>query len=340
MKKKLYQRIHLSIFIRPLVLCFLSAFLSGCTGKSDKLTIVFAGDLMPDRGTREVIEVHGMDYLFENVQNVFRIADYAVANLECVVCDTTCIPVNKKFTFRSNPEWLSSLKNNGITHVTLANNHSCDFGEKGVKQTIFNLSKYAIMPIGFSTNKNATSEPRLLKKGKNVVAVFSSCFLKQNCKSISSENVSVLSKKIKAYKSAHPSTIIIVCLHWGVEMKATPTSEQVEQAHQLIRAGAEVIIGHHPHVVQTIEVYRGKYIFYSLGNFIFDTQHSPANRGILTNLTISNKIIASIDVIPFHIIKSKPFSMNEEESDTFRKEINSISETLELKQSNGIWKVF
>jgi hypothetical protein len=331
---------QLSVFSRMVILCFISAFLSGCNGKSDNLTILFAGDLMPDRGTREVIEVHGMDYLFENVRNVFKNADFAVANLECVVCDTTCKPADKEFTFRTNPEWLSSLKKNGITHVTLANNHSCDFGEKGVKQTISNLSQYGIKSIGYNQNNNAASEPVLLKKGKNVVAVFSSCFLKQNCKLISSENVSGLSEKIKAYKAAHASTIIIVCLHWGVEMISTPTTEQVEQAHQLIQAGADAIIGHHPHVVQTIEVYRGKYIFYSLGNFIFDTGHSPGNRGILTSLTISNGGIASIGVIPFHIIKSKPFIMNEEESEQFRKEINSISETLELKQNDGIWKVY
>jgi poly-gamma-glutamate capsule biosynthesis protein CapA/YwtB (metallophosphatase superfamily) len=333
-------RYHLSAFFQVIVLCFISAFLSGCAGKSDNLTILFAGDLMPDRGTRDVIGVHGMDYLFENVQNVFRNADFAVANLECVACDTTCKPADKEYTFRANPEWLSSLNKNGITHVTLANNHSCDFGEKGVKQTISNLNLYGIKPIGYSQNNNAASEPVLLKKGNNIVAVFSSCFLKQNCKSISSENVSGLSEKIKAFKAAHNSTIIIVCLHWGVEMKDKPTSEQVEQAHQLIQAGADAIIGHHPHVVQTIEVYRGKYIFYSLGNFIFDTSHSPANRGILTNITISNGGIASIGIIPFHIIKSKPCIMNEEESDKFRKEINSISKTLELKQNDGIWKVY
>jgi len=340
MEKQRHLRYHLSSLICQVVLCFISAFLSGCAGKSDNMTILFAGDLMPDRGTRDVISVHGMDFLFENVRNVFKNADFAIANLECVACDTTCIPVDKKYTFRANPEWLSSLKKNGITHVTLANNHSCDFLEKGVKQTISNLNQYAIQPIGYSQNKNGESEPVLLKKGKNVVAVFSSCFLKQNCKSIGSENASGLSEKIKAYKAAHASYIIIVCLHWGVEMNLKPTSEQVEQAHQLIQAGADLIIGHHPHVVQNIEVYRGKYIFYSLGNFIFDTNHTPGNRGILTNLTISNGGIASINVIPFRIIKSKPFSMNEEESEQFRKEINSISETLELKQNDGIWKVF
>jgi poly-gamma-glutamate capsule biosynthesis protein CapA/YwtB (metallophosphatase superfamily) len=331
---------QLSVFSRMVVLCFISAFLSGCNGKSDNLTILFAGDLMPDRGTRELIEVHEMDFLFENVCNTFRNADFTVANLECVACDTTCKPVDKKFTFRANPEWLSSLKRNGITHVMLANNHSCDFGEKGVKQTISNLNKCAIMPIGFSPNKNATSEPVLIKKGENVVAVFSSCLLKQNCKSISSESVSGLSERIKAFKSTHPTFFIIVCLHWGVEMKLKPTTEQTLQAHQLIQAGAGAIIGHHPHVVQTIEVYRGNYIFYSLGNFVFDSHHSPGNRGILTKLTISNGNIASISVIPYLIVKSKPIIMKEEDSDKFRKELNSISETLELKQSNGIWKVF
>ena len=322
-----------------IILCILSSGLSGCNSRKDKLNVIFAGDLMLDRGTRHVIEVHGPDDLFGNVYHKLRSSDFTVANLECVACDTTCHPVDKKFTFRSNPEWLSSMYKNGITHVILANNHSCDFGDKGVKQTISNLIHVGIIPVGASQNNDATSEPTIIVKGSDSLAVFSSCFLKQKFRSISSENVTCLSEKIKAYKAMHPLCIIIVCLHWGIEMDVKPISEQVEQAHQLILAGTDVIVGHHPHVVQTIEFYKGKYIFYSLGNFIFDNQQSRASRGILTDLTVSKGRIISIQLIPFNILKSKPVIMNIEESESFRKEISGISKTLELKQNDGIWKV-
>ena len=330
---------RLNMGISWIILFIISAIISGCNSKKDSLNVIFAGDLMLDRGTRHVIEVHGPDDLFGNVYHKLRSSDFTVANLECVACDTACQPVDKRFTFRANPEWLLSLYKNGITHVILANNHSCDFGDKGVKQTISNLIHVGITPIGASQNNDATSEPTIIEKGKDSMAVFSSCFLKQKFRSVSSENVTCLSEKIMAFKAMHPSYIILVCLHWGIEMDVRPSSEQVEQAHELIMAGADVIIGHHPHVVQTIEFYKGKYIFYSLGNFIFDNQHSRASRGILTDLFISKGRIISIQLIPFNILKSKPFIMNIEESETFRKEINGISKTFELKQKDGIWKV-
>ena len=329
-----------SLQIGTLCIIFISVLFSGCTAKGKNLTILFAGDLMLDRGTRDNIEVRGTDNLFGSVHDVISSADFTIANLECVACDTTCTPVDKKFTFRSDPEWLSSLVKNGITHLILANNHSFDFGERGIKQTVLNLKQVGIKPIGFSQNHDATSAPTILIRGNDSVAIFSSCLLKQNNRFISSGNISDLSEEIRAFKTKHPSCSLLVCLHWGVEMDTRPKPEQVEQAHQLINAGADVLIGHHPHVVQPIEVYRGKYIIYSIGNFIFDNHHSPANRGILAKLSLSKGRVVSLELVPFNIIKSKPCIMNQIDSENFRKEISLVSKTVEITQYNGNWKVF
>lgn len=310
--------------------------LSGCSKRNANLTITFAGDLMLDRGTRKVIEAKGPDFLFENVNEVISYSDYVVANLECVVCDSTLIPLNKKFTFRSNREWLLSLYNHNITHLTLANNHSLDFGKEGIKQTILNLDKIGIKQIGYCSNSNAISQPVLIEKNGNNMAIFSSCFLKQSYSNFSFDNASILSEKIKIFKGLHPKTIIIVCLHWGIEKELKPTLIQAEQAHLLINSGADIIIGHHPHVVQSIETYHGKYIFYSIGNFIFDNNHSQA---ILPNLTLTKGRIDKVKIIPIKIEKSKPQLMNTIESESFRKQIQSLSGTMELKQKDGIWKI-
>jgi len=310
--------------------------LSGCSNGNENLTITFAGDLMLDRGTRKVIEAKGSDFLFENVNDVITSSDYVVANLECVVCDSMLIPINKKYTFRSNREWLLSLYNHNITHLTLANNHILDFGKEGIRQTIFNLDKIGIKPIGYCSNSNTICQPVLIEKNGNNMAVYSSCFLKQSISDFSFDNASILSEKIKTFKGLHPSTLIIVCLHWGIEKEMKPTSIQMEQAHLLINSGADIIIGHHPHVVQSIETYHGKYIFYSIGNFIFDNNHS---QGILTNLTLTKGRIDKVKIIPIKIEKSKPEIMNAIESESFRKQIQSLSGTIELKQKDGIWKI-
>ncbi|MDD4971195.1 MAG: CapA family protein [Paludibacter sp.] len=328
------QAIRTGIFWIVLIIPVL--LFTGCTKRNENLKITFTGDLMLDRGTRTVIEAHGPDFLFDNVNEVIGTSDYVVANLECAVCDAALTPMNKKFTFRSNREWLLSLYNHNITHVTLANNHSFDFGEEGIKQTIANLDRVGMKPIGYCGEGNTTCPPVSINKKDISITVFSSCFLKQNVVGTAYDSASVLSEKIKAYKGLHPTSIIVICLHWGIEKEPKPTSEQVEQAHLLINSGADLIIGHHPHVVQSIEVYQGKYIFYSLGNFIFDNNHSQA---IMTDLVLSKGRIKTIQIIPINIVKSKPQLMNSEESENFRKQIQSLSNTIEIKQKDGIWKI-
>jgi poly-gamma-glutamate capsule biosynthesis protein CapA/YwtB (metallophosphatase superfamily) len=321
------------------VLCLMTVLFFGCSNDSKDLRILFAGDLMLDRGVRNNIEENSPDYLFEDIKTIFKSSDVTIANFECVACNTSLKPIDKKFTFRANPEWLSSIYNNGITHVTLANNHSSDFGDEGVKQTAANLKYYGIASIGHNSDSNSTCLPTIIKKNGNSVAVFSSCFLKQNNNFICNENASALSERIKKFKKTNPSYLIFVSLHWGVEMELYPMSEQIAQAHLLIDAGADVIMGHHPHVVQTIEIYKERHIFYSIGNFIFDNNHAPANRGIFTEFSLANEKIKSIEIIPFNIVKSKPKLMNNEESENFINEISSVSQTLDLKKSDGNWKI-
>ena len=321
------------------VLCFMTVLFLGCSNDSKDLRILFAGDLMLDRGVRDNIEENSSDYLFEDIKTIFKSSDIAIANFECVACDTSLKPIDKKFTFRANPEWLSSIYNNGITHVTLANNHSFDYGDEGVKQTAANLKYYGINSVGYNPDSNSSCLPTIIKINENSIAVFSCCFLKQNNSVVCNESTSALSERIKTFKETNPSYLIFVCLHWGVEMELNPTTEQVAQAHLLIDAGSDAIIGHHPHVVQSIEVYKGKYIFYSIGNFIFDNNHAPANRGIFTVFSLSKGKIKPVQIIPFNIVESKPKLMNTVESKIFMNEIGSVSQTLDLKQSDGSWKV-
>ncbi len=326
---------HLTKFSFLLCLLFL-----GCSQDNEKLKLLFAGDLMLDRGVRIDIEKNGTDYPFEEVKKIFKTSDATIANFECTACDTSFIPSNKKFTFRTKPEWLSSLHKNGITHVSLANNHSSDYGEEGIKETANNLKQYGINYVGYSSDKNSSCSPVIIKRNTNNVAIFSASFLRQDSISfICNGNVYLLSERIKTFKESHPDYLVIICLHWGIEMRLIPTPDQVKQAHLLINAGADAIIGHHPHVVQTIELYQGRYIFYSIGNFIFDNNHSPANQGIFTSFSILNGKIEPVQIIPFNIVKSKPTSMQKEDSEKFLNEINAISPTLHLQQSGEHWEV-
>ena len=295
---------------------------------------------MLDRGTRSTINKNGPAFLFGNIKPFLHTVDFSIANLECVVADTSLNPINKRFVFRGNPEWLSTIRDNGITHLTLANNHSFDYGEEGFRQTVSNLTRYGIQPIGFNAKKSPGCSPAIIEKNETHIALFSSCFLEQQDTLICNENASVLSDKIRAFKKIHPDYLVFVCLHWGIELKSTPTPEQVEQAHLIINAGADAIIGHHPHVVQTIEHYNGKYIFYSIGNFIFDNNYPPCNTGIFAIFSLSKNEIASVGVMPFTMVRSKPILMSSEESALFMKQIGSVSKNITIKKNDSIWELF
>ena len=292
---------------------------TACTNESKHMTVLFAGDLMLDRGTETTIEKYGADYLFTDVKPILQKSDIAIVNFEGTACDTSIKPIDKKCTFRFKPEYLSAIKNAGIHYCNLANNHSCDFGNIGLEQTISNCKQHSIETFGSDFDSTKNIKPLIISKGKTSIAIFSSCFLKQSIQNIYFPSCDILAKQISLFKKQHPDIIVFVYFHWGIEKQMVPTDEQKKQAHTLIDAGADAIIGHHPHVVQSIEEYKGKYIFYSIGNFVFDNNHEPANKGIFVRFDISENMLGKVQIIPFTISASKPFLMNDEDSKLFIK---------------------
>ena len=297
--------------------CLLCLFLLGSNLGSDNVRIMFAGDLMLDRGVRKEIEKHSPGFLFSDVKNILNHSDLTIANFESTACDTTFKSIQKQFTFRANPEWLSAIYNAGIHYVTIANNHSFDFCYEGFKQTVAHLQDHHIIPIGFCNDTSSVCKPGLIHVKGNNIAVFASSLVSQKNKYICTESVSKLAEQIIAFRKNNPGWLVFVNLHWGFELKLNPTKEQIEQAHSLILAGADAVIGHHPHVVQSIEIFKGKYIFYSIGNFIFDNNYPSANQGIIPAFSLSKGEIVSVKIIPFTITHAKPTPMGNKESEEF-----------------------
>jgi len=281
------------------LILFLFCFM-GCKQKPT-LTLVFVGDLMPDRGIRKAIEQKGIEPLFQNLPYDLNAVDYAVANMECAVCDSSIEKENKKFAFRANPEWLPEFQKHGISIVSLANNHSNDCGESGLLQTLVNVRRADMYAVGASANQAWEGAPLLISKGKIRIALFASSLLKSDSWYMYHASVGKLEKHIRIYKANHPGTVIILLLHWGVEGKEKPENEQVQNAHSLINAGVDVLVGSHPHVVQPMEQYKKGLIFYSLGNFIFDNQHSPENTGMMARIKIGQGSVVVMDTVTYKI---------------------------------------
>jgi poly-gamma-glutamate synthesis protein (capsule biosynthesis protein) len=279
--------------------------------RGGELTISFTGDLLLDRGVREQVEKRDAGYLLEEVAPLFRSSDAVVVNLECPVTDTVT-PLNKWFIFRAEPEWLPALSANGITHAGLANNHSMDQGRRGLTATYRHLQEAGITPIGYGESQSDACSPLIIARKGMEVAIFNSVLIPLenwvylvDQPSVCQATAETLAPAIRAMKAATPNRYVIVFLHWGVEYQLTPTLKQRRDAYLLIDAGADAIIGHHPHVIQKEETYKESLIFYSLGNFIFDQNGPETKKGLLLQLTFSKKGIQYLKH-PIEINHCKP----------------------------------
>ena len=290
--------------------------LNGETGEnllptSDTLSICFVGDVLLDRGVRKFVErrtaqfhlkdsSQAVNYLFTSrIDSLFRSSQLVVANLECPATEIKA-PVYKRFNFRGEPTWLSVLHQHGITHCNLANNHSIDQGRKGLLSTIHHIQATGMIPFGAGKNQEEAQQPILLSNKPRKVFLLASVQmalenypLLPNRPSVSQMTIEKLVKSIKTLKSKHPGCVVLVSLHWGAEHTSQPTAQQRMQAHNLIDSGADALICHHTHTLQTSERYKGKPIFYSIGNFIFDQTRPINTKAIAVQLKITKKNIST-----------------------------------------------
>ena len=279
---------------------------------TDSVSVTITGDILLDRGVRKVIEQKGTDAVFSPfVDSVFQSSDIVIGNLECPATKIK-EPSFKQFIFRAEPEWLFTLKQHGITHLNLANNHSVDQGRAGLVDTRENVVSAGIIPIGAGRTMEEAARPVLLTSSPRKVYVLASlqlalenfAYLSEK-PSVSQEDFDTLVERVRHLRSSEPDSYIIVTLHWGGEHTLQPVTIQRVRAHQLIDAGADALIGHHTHTLQTIEEYKGKPIYYSIGNFIFD-QRKPVNtKACMVKLTIT-KESSHVETIPVEIIKCVP----------------------------------
>ena len=301
------------------------------------LTILFTGDILLDRGVRYYLEHGGMRRVIpDETADFLRSADVVVGNLECPAT-TVQAPAFKRYVFRGDPQWLDSLRAYGFTHLNLANNHSVDQGRQGLRDTRLNILKAGLIPIGADSTMQAAATAITLMKTllQKTLPPAPPCMEGSNMplsadtaerlstplhtgrgrgegllylpdrESVSQEPFDSLVNRVKTIKMADSIAVVIVNLHWGAEHTLRPLPQQRLEAHALIDAGADVIIGHHTHTLQTTETYKGKPIFYSIGNFIFDQQRPLNTEACIVRLRITpEKTMA--DAIPIRIDHCAP----------------------------------
>ena len=267
------------------------------------LRILFGGDLMFDRHIRQKIEKSGADFILSPLSDLFATYDLAIANLEGPVTDKPSKSVNSEvgstnnYIFTFSPEILPMLYRFKLRLLNLGNNHILNFGQDGLIQTRQHLTQYQIDSFG-NSGTEATSSARVFV---NLNTQPTLAFVNYN--QFVNDGFATALEDVKYAVSL--AEVVIVMPHWGIEYEPRANNFIQRQAHQLIDAGADLIIGGHPHVVQQSEVFLGKSIYYSLGNFVFDQYFEPAvQQGLLIGVEIYPDQTIKVVEIPIVLDKN------------------------------------
>lgn len=271
------------------------------------------GDLMLDRNVKKQIDKNGPDYPFKKLageENRFFVGmDAVTANLEGSFANKRRA-TSKSIAFRFDPALISTLKKYNFNLFNLANNHSSDMSQEGFKEGKENLKKAGINFYGQQYKLN--DENLLVKQIGNFK--FGLIGLDDTINKVNTLKVKDLIKKARD----QGAEIIMVNIHWGDEYKEISNTRQRQLAHALIDMGVDVIVGHHPHVVEEMEIYKNHPIFYSLGNFVFDQYFSvPTQQELGIGLVFkeeNNQKSVSAYVFPLESVKSQIQQMSYQKS--------------------------
>jgi poly-gamma-glutamate synthesis protein (capsule biosynthesis protein) len=253
-------------------------------------SIVFVGDILLAGRAAELIEEEGPAAPFAGVRAVLRGAGLAIGNVECPLA-VGGAPVDKRYTFRAPPGTAAALADAGFDLVTLANNHAMDYGPGALLETLATLRRWAIIPIGAGADADEARRWVVVESGsppvKIAVLAFSnmlpeSFYAGANRPGTNPARPEAMAADIAAAREQ--ADVVVVLVHWGTELESSPSQKQRRVAAVAAEAGADLVVGHHPHVLQGLEIRGHTLIAYSLGNFLFPTR-APVRPAMLLRYT-------------------------------------------------------
>lgn len=268
------------------------------------------GDVMLDRAVAARISERGVEWPFAEVRDVLKSADLAFCNLECPL-SARGIKVNKRICFKADPVNAACLTDAGFDIVSLANNHSMDCSRPGLVETMECLDEARIAYVGAGATPSDAARPVIINmKGLKIAFLARNAWLPERIWSRpDAPNSSYLDPdaiESEVRDAASQADVVVVSLHWGNEYYSVPTDEQVELARRTIEAGADLILGHHPHVLQPVEEYKGGVIAYSLGNFLFDSPFRNCRQSTILECRLSKSGVHDVEQIPVEIVDCRP----------------------------------
>ena len=299
---------------------------------SSTVNLAFVGDILQGEYINGWLQQEGYSYPFQKALLHLSSADITSGNLEMPIT-TRGTPQEKTHVFKGAPEGLQGLVDAGIDIVSLANNHTLDQGVEGMLDTITHLDEYGIKHTGAGNNDTEAYTPVIQEINGIKVAYLSISHVlpvttwKANKYTAGVAEAYDLTRAMQAIEETEElADVTILMIHWGEERKNKPTEAHLQMARQLIDAGVDIIVGSHPHVLQGFEQYNGKWIAYSLGNFVFAShpKGKQAETGVL-NATCNINAECELEFYPMKIVNAQPTPVEDEEAEEILQFLQDVS---------------
>lgn len=298
----------------------------------ERLLIHFAGDTIFSGKVAEKLQQEGYDYPYRYVKDLFQNDDLSIVNLETPVTEAGTAAENKTYVFKSAPQALPELAKAGVEAVNLANNHSLDQGVEGLLNTIEHLKKSKLHYVGAGKNSKEAYAPVYIERKGIKIALCGFTRVIPESHWAAGKNPGVAAaydskQAVKAIQTARKQAdLVLVVVHWGKERTTKLEQHQTTLAHEFIDAGADLVMGGHPHVLQGLEQYKGKWIAYSTGNFIFTKSKDPKTwETAVFAAACTRKGDCDMKLIPYKTEIGQPVPMNSEDGARLLKEVESYS---------------
>lgn len=313
------------------------------------LTLAAVGDILLDRAVGEKIDRFGVEYPFQHVADILSSADIAFGNLECPLSEKGT-KVIKPYVFQAKPRSVECLVKAGLDIVSLANNHTMDCGRTGLVETMETLQRAGICWCGAGNTREQAEAATVLEVKGIKVAFVGFCdflpegsFLRDDKPTIALASEERVRKAVAAARKK--ADVVVASFHWGVEFTSRPSERQMKLAHIAAKAGAHLVLGHHPHVLQGFEIIshpsspipHPALVAYSLGNFVFDQRRygQMTSNTVILRCTLNRRGVVRAEVVPIKIEECRPRPATEAEGETILTRLAMLSGELNTPMKEG-----
>jgi len=295
----------LKFICRTIVFSITLFLVSSLSAEAGKVVLTVVGDIMLAGNATGTLSRQGYDYPFAATAAILRGSDIAVGNLETPIARKGLEFTGKRYRFKADPKAAAALRKAGFTVLTLANNHIMDFDAQGLTETRQYLKNEHLLFTGAGRNLAEARLPALVEKNGRKIAFLAYSltypveFYAGPAKPGAAPGYPHFFRDdIKKAKTR--ADYVVVSFHWGAECATSPKSYQVTVARMAVDAGADVVVGHHPHVLQGIERYKGRLILYSLGNYAFCSMSRNADTSVIARIVL-DRGVSEVELFPLNV---------------------------------------